>query len=301
MSWKFVKSTSFYGRYLPVRILGCQLELQWTGEAEIELALIKLNVQMPDLPGVSWPEIILPQHGQLRPGDSTYPTITLPVERQLIQAIEDWRQGRSIFIRLKGYIGIHYRELLPMRSESIIDRSSTTKTIPVYQPPRPQMRQVELEVNVQRDQWLETLKSLGWNEFEVFEMAIRPMRTDGRFQKALQLLNAAQTALRQGQWSAVATDARRALEAAATVVSPDEKDRKAKFEALIKEILPGEHDGAKRDMLAGLMLSLRQLRDEAAHAHNLNSQIEREDAELAFSVAVQIFRYIGEALARRAN
>ncbi len=47
------------------------------------------------------------------------------------------------------------------------------------------------------------------------------------------------------------------------------------------------------------MFALKDLRDQAVHAHNLSCQIEREDAELALTVAIGVFRYLGEVLAQR--
>lgn len=107
----------------------------------------------------------------------------------------------------------------------------------------------------------------------------------------------AQNAFRQGQWSTVVTDARRALEAAAGMAAPN-GDRRAKFEALLAQVLPHDTDEPKRDTLGGLMLALKDLRDHSAHVNDIRFQVEREDAELALTVAISIFRFMGEALAR---
>ncbi len=293
MSWTFVESQrSFHGAQLPSMTLRFQAEFEWNGPEEIEVASVRMNPTLPDLTGVAWPEIAVPfgggQFGNRHPMTLN---VALPVERRFVEAVEAWRQGRGVPVRIQGYVNITYRKL---REVSL----PGPERVVVRDFGRPEWAQVRFELSAQRDQWLDVLKQLGWNEFEVFEMGVRPLRRDERFKKAFAFLNEAQVALRQGQWSTTVTDCRKAVEAAASVSLPD-SDRRSQYEALVKQVLPNEHDGAKRETLAGLMVALRELRNEAAHGHNLNAQVEREDAELAFSVAVGIFRYIGESLARR--
>jgi hypothetical protein len=163
-----------------------------------------------------------------------------------------------------------------------------------------EVEQVYATVNVDRDHWISILGAIGWDEFSIFEVPVLSLKRHEQLQKGLGILAEAQTAFRQGQWSTVVTDARRALEAAAGVAAPN-GDRKAKFEALLTQVLPQEMDKPKRETLEGLMLALKDLRDHSAHVNDIRFQVEREDAELALTVAISIFRFMGEALARAAR
>ena len=63
--------------------------------------------------------------------------------------------------------------------------------------------------------------------------------------------------------------------------------------------LPADADKSKRKALHHFMTGLAQLRHPGAHGHS-DTQIERADAELALTVALSLFRYIGEVTANRA-
>jgi hypothetical protein len=164
----------------------------------------------------------------------------------------------------------------------------------------PLRQQVQVAIAIQRDQWLNLLTALQWDEFQVFEVAVRSMiRVEG-FVKALGHLQAAQVAFRQGQWSVTVTEARKACEAAALEVQADAAaDPGPAFEKLMTHVLPAAADKPKRKALNHFMMGLAQLRHPGAHG-NVETQIDRAEAELALTVAVSLFRYIGEVTAKRA-
>jgi len=102
------------------------------------------------------------------------------------------------------------------------------------------------------------------------------------------------------------TECRKACEAAAGYAareagqeSPERETRKA-FEALALKVFSEETEKAKRETLSGLMMALGHLRNAGgAHAWRFEAQILREDAEVALTVAMAIFRYMGEAVTNR--
>ncbi|MCA3014818.1 MAG: hypothetical protein INH41_20735 [Myxococcaceae bacterium] len=298
MSWQFIESMrTLQGCQFPSPTLRLQAEFRWEGNTDIEISSARLSASIAEIPGANWPEMPLPiASSDISPNRSMYVNVALPVERRFIEAIENWRSGRSVPIRMEGHASFNYR---PVESfELQVARDPQGKDRRVLRTLGPSSGgQARFSLQLQRDQWLEVLKGLGWNEFIVFEMAVRPLVRHERFKKAFELLDHAQVALRQGQWASAATDSRKAVEAAATAAAPD-GDQRARFDALLAEVLPDAHDGAKRAMLGNLMVALRDLRNEAAHANSLLAQVEREDAELAFGVAVAVFRYIGESMGR---
>ncbi|WP_157061392.1 hypothetical protein [Anaeromyxobacter dehalogenans] len=232
-----------------------------------------------------------------------YTRLMLPFSRALVQRIEDWRQGRGGPLRLEIRGDIVFRRLKKLALPAGDKKAAPGGQMP-WQPEQHlvvasplEQEQVHLTVNVDRDHWISILRAIGWDEFSVFEVPVLGLKRHEQLQKGLAILTEAQNAFRQGQWSTVVTDARRALEAAAGAATAD-GDRRAKFEALLAQVLPLDTDEPKRDTLEGLMLALKDLRDHSAHVNDIRFQVEREDAELALTVAISIFRFMGEALAR---
>lgn len=96
------------------------------------------------------------------------------------------------------------------------------------------------------------------------------------------------------------TEARKACEAAALEVQADATaDPGPAFEKLMTHVLPADADKSKRKALHHFMTGLAQLRHPGAHGH-FETQIERAEAELALTVAMSLFRYIGEVTVKRA-
>jgi HEPN domain-containing protein len=240
---------------------------------------VTYSASVPDLQGCLWPPALAPAAPSLlQQGEQHYGEFVLPIGTSFIRAVEDWRKGQPHGFRIDV-------------------RAVVTWIGQVQGQGGPPMREEQnCCINIARDSWLGLLAALGWDEFETFEIPVQAPKRHETLRQGLEHLHAAQAAYRLGHWPTVVTDARKAIEAAASATS-DESDRKAKMEALVKSVVQGDANQAKRDTLSSLMLALRQLRDEAAHGGNLGCQIQREDAELALTVAVSIFRYLGESLA----
>ena len=164
---------------------------------------------------------------------------------------------------------------------------------------QPQSEGVNVKFEATQEQWLTVLKNIGWGEFTVFEVPVRFHRQPPGMETAFSNLNKAHEQFRLGYWDATVIECRRACEAAARSVCPEGDARKA-FAVLLQYLFPDSHDEKKREALDKMLLSLSQLRHEAAHGGgNPFMQIHRGDAELNLTVTTSIFRYIGEVLARR--
>jgi HEPN domain-containing protein len=255
--------------------------LRWSGSTDSLLINVSYSGSVEGLSGVEWPRTpVVLAPNVLRSGEQHIEHFVFPVHRDFLRAFEDWRQGRALPLRVNVTAMVYWFGEQGARPAGI-----------------PSQEQVHLSLDVGRDQWLGLLAVLGWDEFETFEIPVSVPKQHETLRRGLEHLHAAQAAYRLGHWPTVVMDARKAMEAAASA-SSDESDRKAKVKALVESIVQGEHNQAKRDTLSSLMLAIRQLRDEAAHGGNLGCQIQREDAELALTVAVSIFRYMGHSLAR---
>lgn len=307
MSWDAEQSGSMCGTHVPMMALQQSITLHWKEDDEVEAHSFRYTASIADIPGMVWPELSIHLGPvNVRSHGDVYTRLMLPFHRTLVQRIEDWRQGRSGAVRIEIRGNVIFK-----RIKKLVVPDGSKKEVPANQVPwQPErhlvlaspleQEQVYLTVNIDRDHWISILAAIGWDEFSVFEVPVLSLKRHEQLQKGLGILAEAQNAFRQGQWSTVVTDARRALEAAAGMATPN-GDRKAKFEALLAQVLPADTDEPKRDTLKGLMLALKDLRDHSAHVNDIRFQVEREDAELALTVAISIFRFMGEALARAAR
>ncbi len=306
MSWDAEESGSISGSHLPMMALQQSVTLRWKEDEEVEAHSLQYTASLPEIPGTVWPE--MSAHlgpANVRGHGDVYTRLLLPFDRALVQRIEDWRQGRSGAVRIDIRGNVVFR-----RIKKLVVEGAKKELPPGQVPWQPERHllmpsaleqgQVYLMVNIDRDRWISILGAVGWDEFSVFEVPVLGLKRHEQLQKGLGILAEAQSAFRQGHWSTVVTDTRRALEAAAGMAAPN-GDRKAKFEALLAQVLPEDTDEPKRDTLEGLMLALKDLRDHSAHVNDIRFQVEREDAELALTVAISIFRFMGEALARAAR
>jgi len=224
--------------------------------------------------------------------------IRYEIDARFIQELEERRSGGGP-VKMLLNLNLHFRKLEIHQFAADPGRRQQ-EPITIRSVSHPLRQQVQVTVSIQRDQWLNLLTALQWDEFRVFEVAVRSMNRVHGFQKALGHLQAAQVAFRQGQWSVTVTEARKACEAAGLEVQADAaSDPRGAFEKLVTDVLPAEPDEAKRKALNHLMMGLAQLRHPGAHGH-FQTQIGRAEAELALTVAVSLFRYIGEVTAHRA-
>ena len=128
----------------------------------------------------------------------------------------------------------------------------------------------------------------------MFELPVRALRSHERLASGLKCINAAVAALHEGRWDHAALEARRACEAAAGVTGAENPG--PLFDALVQQVVPDVHDAPKRETLNALMKALKPLRNAGAHG-DLRMAVDRRDAELAVTVVLGLFRYMGEALA----
>jgi hypothetical protein len=296
MGWDVDTEGRFSARLLPFMELRRGVELGWKGDDDIDLLAVQYiaSCNNDGLAAGNWSDALAPVYPQTVPGHGRVRVeLCFPVSAAFIRRVEDWRQGRTVEIRLEVWLRPVWRPIRTMTVPVNGGGAAGQQVLSLHA--TSEMESCHFGLSIGRDEWVALLPQLGFDAVETFEVAVTSMKRHERFQKALQLLGEAQAAFRLGQWSTVVTDARRALEAAAATTGEDGKKR---FDALVDWLLPGEENEAKRGVLSALMEALRDLRNESAHVRDLRAQIEREDAELALTVAISIFRFIGEAVRR---
>lgn len=305
MDWEVKLNGSVSARSLPVRSLEIPLTFVWKGNGSVEVQVLEWwsNIQLANQPGLDTPPTLVavaPQQldGGTAAADGSVLLRSI-IDGRCIQQIEERRSGGGP-VTIKLWLNFHFRSLTvhdfpgPRRPGTNVRKTISSRTFS-----HPLRQQVQFDIVLQRDEWLRLLADLQWDEFEVFEIAVRRMERIKGFQKALGHLRLAEVAFRQGQWSVTVVEARRACEAAALEVdSGAQKDLKSAIHKLMENILPADPDKPKRDAMNHFMLGLAQLRHPGAHGSS-DTQIDRPDAELALTVAVSLFRYIGAVTALR--
>jgi hypothetical protein len=161
-------------------------------------------------------------------------SLRVPLTREIVQAVERKRAGSGP-VRLALEFVIRYRQII----------SST----PAYDSPhsvlKSQTANHTARWEIHRDPWRECLKTLGWNEIEIFELPTGPQWADPQLKEALDLLKSAENLLHfGGDPKAVLAKCYGALEAVAKYAVQDD-DKKKGFELLLARAFRGETDKIK--------------------------------------------------------
>ena len=156
----------------------------------------------------------------------------------------------------------------------------------------------DIRMVVSRDAWIRALGQMGWDGFEIFEVPVRRLAEHEPFKRGLALLREAQQRFRAGDWQSTLVKARHACEAAVAehggTVDQPETDLKVAFAKLGTSLFPADVDKPRRELIDSLFGTVNKLRHMGAHGTDPRFRVRREDAELSMSLAIQIFRYIGE-------
>jgi hypothetical protein len=299
LEWLVRETAAIAGRRFPSRSLLIQLGLRWQDEESIEVSSAELWVTIENLKLELLPWQVVPLRPEVvHQGREVSLTVQVPIGGNGIRMIEESRVGETE-LRLKVSGRVHHRVVNEQTINSATpDRSPGYEGIRVRGLAGPLSQQFSQTIRLPRDEWHRVLKELAWDQFLIFEVPVLQLKRPEEFVRALELLAQAQDAHRNGAWDRTVTEARRAIEAAAHVVSDADEDRKRAFLTLNRELFPNDRDKPKRDMLDHLMLGLAAIRHVGAHGF-FDTQIRREDAEVALTVAISVMRYMGETLSQR--
>jgi hypothetical protein len=278
------------GHPSPAQSGNLQMRIQYRGEP-IELTSIAFSIQLDRSPVQIWPEqfqSIQPITSSITPWDR-YIALRIPLDAVRVSFIERIRQGGGP-LSFSVYVKFFYHRLIA--ASQLVSESQAS---PLYMLGSSETQQAQAICTVQRDEWLEVLKIIGWQEFEIFEIPTVPLLRHERFIKALDLLNKAKEAFRAGEYDTCIVRARSALEAAAATTGED--GNKQAFTQLWKQVLPSDTDEPKRLTLDFFANGVGKLRHPVAHG-DIHFQLRRSDAELVLTVTVSLLRYIGEELER---
>jgi hypothetical protein len=242
---------------------------------------------------INWPPIAVPVGRTIEKDFHHAFEVSLPIDGAAISAIEQSRPpGESFFIQLN---------LWPLYT--LLEEFSIRKNPEALQPARvhalshDQSTTTTAMVEISSDKWRKTLKEMGWDELQVFEIPVRGMSGHPAIAAGVVHLRKAQSAFRTGHRETTIIEVRKAIEAAANAVAAEGTERGPALKALVAEVMPRAEDAVRRDLLDALMRAFAEVRHE--HAHGGNPEPYHQDAELALSVGVAIFRYMSQSLVPR--
>ncbi len=145
---------------------------------------------------------------------------------------------------------------------------------------------------IKRSDWLKRLTEMGWQEYELFEVAKQPLLDDPNLTIALKRLDDAQASLRSGDYSGVLTKCRAALESAAKYEATG--DVKEGFERLLARAFKG--DDKKREMMNSVIKGISEYAHLGRHEQYPAIHIAREEAEFVFTVSVSLFSLLSRRI-----
>lgn len=285
------------GHRQPVPMLSFQVELRNASDKVFDVIGAsfwlsrdkRLHLQTPEAPALCRPD-------RVYPGRVVYLTLQIPMSMATLRAIEDTRSGQppgTIEIPLN----LRYQRVRRVALPGPDGRPSEVEI-----PEGPSGEQIHLRTDINREHWLQALAAMGYEEFEVIELPVRRLRQHPPHAEAVGLLRRAQEQFRVGSWNECILNSRLAVEKLGHASSPEAlKEKGPNFNHLWETIAPGEDGAPRRAALDRLSLALRDLRHPAAHVHLPGRDMERAEAELALSVALTVFRYVGERWSRPAS
>lgn len=254
-------------------------------EPEVELEAVRIVVSTTEKLGIAWPKATAVVMRPLIHREAHF-NLVFDVGRDRVQQIEDRRSGLGDLL-FSCNLELVYRPVLELETPSASRRQrflGPTENNNGYE---------NLVFERSRDAWLADLIAWGWGETAVFEVSARRITENAPLRTGLEHLRAAERAFADGHWPAVLVEVRRALEAAAAVNAAT-TNRKVQFEQLLQSVLPKAEDNERRKSVGTLMTALAEMRNEAAHAGE--SPVLRDEAELALTTGISLFRYMGRKL-----
>jgi len=222
-----------------------------------------------------------------RDGNKIYQgKLLIPMRGEAIRYIEERRRDQDISLS----VNLHYswQEAIPVPSgekgqTQLFGGQVRSDTVTVQ------------DCVIKRSDWLKLLAQMGWQEYEIFEVARQPLLKDQNLTVALQRLDDAQTALRSGDYPGVLAKCRAAFESAAKHES--QGDTKKGFESLLARAFA--EDPTKQKSADDIIKALSAYAHLGRHEQYPAICIGRLEAEFCFNATVSVFSLLSRLLANK--
>jgi len=214
--------------------------------------------------------------------------VQITLDHRVLKAIEKVRQGNGVV-----HLGLEFEVVASPVIGAGQDRVlGAPDQVPIKvdgQTNRPGF------VDVSRDDWLKSLKAMGYNEVEVFELPVYTHPALPGMQKVIDVLRMVEQAMGLGDWPGVMSKTRAAFEAVGTLAAEDD-DVKAGFQRLWEGMFPDPRDKDIRAALDGIVDKLAKFQHLGRHMRYPFPDIQRPEALLALRQTLALFEYVGSRM-----
>ncbi len=217
---------------------------------------------------------------EMKGGEDHWVQIMFPMPREAVSFIEDGRSGPTVIFDVMCGYGI--LRTGTREQGSYVDRF--------------EIESVPAKIEVAQSGWLQHLKEMEWNEYELFEVPRLPLVRSEGLNRALSCLSEAQTALRLHDYDTVLFKCRKAFEAAAK--AGGKTDLKAGFADLCRSAFTDHPE--KPAVYDSVMGALGRFAHKLGRHEQMPAvPVSREDAEMMYAASVAVFSALGRASAKR--
>ncbi|MEW6058518.1 MAG: hypothetical protein AB1540_18130 [Bdellovibrionota bacterium] len=210
--------------------------------------------------------------------------ISLPLNAELIEAIEKERHGQDIEFLIRSRVLV-----APIQSMSMEARQSTFILAPPEEIEFVDSRgSSPIRHPIAESEWIKILTQLKWSEIELFEVPMEAFSADTELQRAIGLVRTAQERFQQGDWDGTLESCYRAFEAA-SVDAGQTQEKKENFKKLLDRVGGGE----KSERLNTLIKSLNNYCHLGRHEDFPAVTITCADARAVLRCTLSIFSLLG--------
>jgi hypothetical protein len=222
-----------------------------------------------------------------REGNNNYQgKLLIPMRGEAIHYIEEHRRDQDIFLNVNLHYSWQEAIQVPTNEKGqtqLFGGQVHSDTVSVQ------------DCVIKRSDWLKRLAEMGWQEYEIFEVARQPLLKDPNLTVALQRLVEAQTALRSGDYPGVLAKCRAAFESAAKHES--QGDTKKGIESLLARAFPDAP--AKQTSADEIIKALSEYAHLGRHEQYPAICIGHLEAEFCFNATVSVFSLLSRLLANK--
>lgn len=216
-------------------------------------------------------------HGYIPTKGETYLQIPLPMDRERLDFIERHRNGTITFAL---EVALRFR---------VLSREQPEIYLSPLKPARSEVTTASMPWTVDRDQWVELLEQLGWDEIEIFELTTGTAFEVPEMAEALEELRHAQNELRRKDYAnRVLVHCSAALEAVAKYKGNN--NTKVGFDTMVAEAFPNEPKKA-----AAVNAMIQQIRDFTQLARHKEYPIPRitwAEARFILTTTLSVFEVL---------
>lgn len=275
---------SVKGRPGPVRALEFACVGQWYGSDNANLVALEGCLKYREVV-LSEPVVV----GRLTWQDSGNPylrrdrqvmfSMIAPLSAAAITFLEEQRKGGDVSLRME----------FRYQWQEARTQATSVATSPVL------WNEAVTVQDIPHSEWLKRLNEMEWQEIELFEIAMLPLKEDEKLVESLRLIRKAGQELRQGDYAGVLIDCRGAFESAAKYAVQNDQLRQG-FGALLSRVFP-EHEG-KPETVNGFISGFSGYLQLARHAQYPAVRFTRAEAEFVYSTTLSFFSLISRRLAK---